>query len=196
MISGTVSLQDMIRFAEENDLLPIHRILLGHDGSMTNLLELLTGGGVELRTLRQGVIPCPRQAAGALQVVAGEPVNERDILMVRSSDGGSLLHARSYAPISRLEPAFKSDLMRADIPIGRIIQKHRIEARRELMGVGLLKEDADLQGLLRQRGPYIWRSYRIITRGKPLITIRESFSTSLCMERIPEAVKKSGNQTS
>jgi beta-ribofuranosylaminobenzene 5'-phosphate synthase len=143
---------------------------------MTNLLELLTGGKVQLRTLKQEVVPSPVGPANLLQIGEGESVNERDIIMVRSSDEYPLLHAKSYTPISRLGPGFKSDLMRADIPIGKIMDKHRIEARRELIGVGLLETDESLEKLLHRSGPFIWRSYNIITREEPLITIRESFS--------------------
>jgi beta-ribofuranosylaminobenzene 5'-phosphate synthase len=146
---------------------------------MTNLLELLTGGKVDLQTIKQEVVPSPKDPADVLHIDEGDSVNERDIIMVRSSDGYPLLYAKSYAPISRLEPDFKTDLMRADIPIGRIMEKHRIEARRELIGVGLLETDEFLEKLLHQPGPFIWRSYNIITREAPLITIRESFSGSI-----------------
>ncbi len=160
-------------------LLPIHRILLGHDGSMTNLLELISCCEVTLRTIKQSVIPCPREAADLLAIDVGEPANERDITIVRSSDGSPLLYARSYTPLSRLKPAFKADLMRADIPIGKIMQKHRIEARREILDVGYLSSDRRLEELLARPGPYLWRTYNIITQGKPLITVKEYFPASL-----------------
>jgi beta-ribofuranosylaminobenzene 5'-phosphate synthase len=152
---------------------------------MTNLLELITCGSVELRTLGQKIVPCPEMASRLLQINVFEEVNERDIIMVRSSDGYPLLHAKSFTPISRLDPTFKSDLMRADIPIGKILQKYRIESRRELIDMGLIERDERLRELLRCKGPYIWRSYNIITRDLPLITIRESLPTSLYLQ--PEA---------
>jgi beta-ribofuranosylaminobenzene 5'-phosphate synthase len=160
-------------------LLPLHRVLLGHDGSMTNLLELITCGDVTLRTIKQSVVPCPQGAADLLEIDVGEPVNERDILIVKSSDGYPLLYARSYTPLSRLKPAFKADLMRADIPIGKIMQRHRIEARREIPAVGYLESDRRLEALLARPGPYLWRTYTIITHGKPLITVNEYFPISL-----------------
>ena len=36
-------------------------------------------------------------------------------------------------PVDRLAPEFRDDLMKADIPIGRIIERHHIEARREIL---------------------------------------------------------------
>ncbi len=165
--------------SSSHGLLPIHRVLLGHDGSMTNLLELISCCEVALRTIKQSVVPCPREVAALLAVDVGEPVNERDIIIVRSRDGSALIYARSYTPLSRLKPAFKADLMRADIPIGKIMQRHRIEARREIMDVGYLSSDCRLEELLACPGPYLWRTYNIITQGKPLITVKEYFSASL-----------------
>jgi len=165
--------------SESYRLLPIHRVLLGHDGSMTNLLELISCCEVMLRTIKQSVVPSSREVADLLAVDVGEPVNERDILIVRSRDDTPLLYARSYIPISRLKRAFKADLMRADIPIGKIIQKYRIEARRDILDVGYLSSDRRLEKLLAYPGPYLWRTYNIITHGKTLITVKEYFSASL-----------------
>ncbi len=165
--------------SNEYALLPIHRVLLGHDGSMTRSLELATGGKLALRTIKQEVVPCPPDAAQLLETVPGEPANEREILMSNSLDGRPLLHARSYTPLSRLKPHFRADLMRADIPIGRIMQEHRIEARREVLEVGCLTTDPGLEALLEQPGPYLWRTYNIVMEEKPLITITESFAIRL-----------------
>ncbi len=159
-------------------LQPIHRVLLGHDGSMTELLELISCCEVTLRTIKQSVVPCPPEAADLLAVAVGEPANERDILIIRQSDGSPLLYARSYTPLLRLEPAFKDDLMRANIPIGKIMQKYRIEARREILDVGYIDNERNLEELLARPPPYLWRSYNIITQRKPLITVKEYFSTS------------------
>ena len=160
-------------------LLPIHRVLLGHDGSMTSLLELISCCEVAIRTIKQAVVPCPSEAAGLLAVDIGEPVNEREIIIVRMTDDLPLLYARSYTPLSRLKPGFKTDLMRADIPIGKIMQRHRIEARREILDVGYLESDRQLEVLLARPGPYLWRVYNIITHGKPLITVKECFPVAL-----------------
>jgi beta-ribofuranosylaminobenzene 5'-phosphate synthase len=160
-------------------LLPIHRVLLGHDGSMTSLMELISCCEVAIRTIKQLVVPCPSEAADLLAVDAGEPANEREIIIVRKTDDLPLLYARSYTPLSRLKPVFKVDLMRADIPIGKIMQRHRIEARREILDVGYLESDRQLELLLACPGPYLWRVYNIITHGKPLITVRECFPVAL-----------------
>jgi beta-ribofuranosylaminobenzene 5'-phosphate synthase len=165
--------------SNSHGLMPIHRVLLGHDGSMTSLLELISCCEVAIRTIKQSVVPCPSEAAELLAVDVGEPANEREIIIVRQTDDLPLLYARSYTPLSRLKPVFKADLMRADIPIGKIMQRHRIEARREILAVGYLERDRPLEVLLACPGPYLWRVYTIITRGEPLITVKECFSVAL-----------------
>lgn len=176
------------RMSSRYGLLPIHRVLLGHDGSMTRLLELIFSCNAELKTIAQCVVPCPSKAARLLGTAPGEPVNERDIVIVGGSDASPLLYARSYAPLSRLRPAFKADLMKADVPIGTIMRRYRIEARREILTVGLVARSRRLRNLLAQPGPYLSRTYNIITEEKPLITISEFFPASL-FSALPKAVK-------
>lgn len=173
------------RMSRRYALLPIHRVLLGHDGSMTRLLELIFCCTAKLKTIGQSVVPCPSKPARVLEIATGEPVNERDIVIVRGSDALPLLYARSYTPLARLKPAFKADLMRADVPIGTIMRKHRIEARREILTVGLVGKSNRLRGLLGQPGPYLFRTYNIITGEKPLITISEFLPASLFSARLP-----------
>lgn len=170
------------------DLLPIHRVLLGHDGSMTRLLELIFCCKAELRTIAQSVVPCPSRTARLLRIGRGQPVNDREIAIVRGSDALPLLYARSYTPLDRLKPPFKADLMRADVPIGTIMRKYRVEARREILTVGLVAKSRRLHGILSQPGPYLYRTYNIITEDKPLITISEFFPASL-FSASPKAVK-------
>jgi len=146
---------------------------------MTRLLELVFCCKAELKTLSQLVVPCPSNAAKLLQVSRGEPVNEREIIIYRESDAQPLLYAKSYAPLSRLKPQFKNDLMRADTPIGTIMQKHKIEARREIIDVGLMPTSTWLGRLLGLEGPYLFRTYNIITEERPLIVISEFFAASL-----------------
>jgi beta-ribofuranosylaminobenzene 5'-phosphate synthase len=165
--------------SKSHELLPLHRVLLGHDGSMTSILELISCCEVAIRTIKQSVIPCPSEAANLLAVDSGEPANERHIIIARMTDGSPLLYALSYTPLSRIKPEFKADLMRADIPIGKIMQRHRIEARREILDVGYLERDSQLEKLLGCSGPYLWRVYTIISQGKPLITVREYFPVAL-----------------
>jgi beta-ribofuranosylaminobenzene 5'-phosphate synthase len=161
------------------NLSPLQKVLLGTDGSVTRLLELATGAPVEIRTIHQEVIPADRRCADRLACTEGEPVNHRVVDLLNSRTGDLLIHAVSDTPLSRLSPGIRDDLMRADIPIGRILREHQIESRREITGVCVQFPEID-PGLT---GPQLSRQYRIIHQRLPLIHIEESFSCHAFRER-------------
>ena len=67
--------------------------------------------------------------------------------------------------------------MKADIPIGRIIRQHRIEARREILNACVSPASAESGKLFSicPHEPILGRQYHIIHNGKPLIFIEEQF---------------------
>jgi beta-ribofuranosylaminobenzene 5'-phosphate synthase len=164
---------------------PIQKVLLGTDGSVTRILELATGAPVEIRTLHQEVVPADRSCADRLDCREGEPVNHRVVDLLNTCTGEVLIHAVSDTPLSRLTPGIRDDLMRADIPIGRILLDHQIESRREITGVCVrfpeIDPGASAQGT--PPGPHLSRQYRIIHQRLPLIHIEESFSCHAFRER-------------
>ena len=161
-------------------LSPMQKILLGTDGSVTTLLENALGCEVTVNTLSQEVVPADERVASSLAIQAGEQVNHRIITLNDRETGKALLYAVSDTPLSRLDPSFRDDLMQADIPIGRIMQKHHLEARRELEEVRACRADPAISRILGifRHEPLLSRKYHIITGGKPLIAIRETFPYS------------------
>jgi len=166
-------------------LSPLQKVLLGTDGSVTRLLELATGAPVEIRTIHQEIVPADRRCADRLDCREGEPVNHRVVDLLNSRTGNVLIHAVSDTPLSRLSPAIRDDLMRADIPIGRILLEHQIESRREITGVCVQLPDTDPGAPTpgKPPEPHLSRQYRIIHRGLPLIHIEESFSCHAFLDR-------------
>jgi len=156
---------------------PVQKILLGTDGSVTQLLESVTGKNVVIRTLVQKVIPADREIADNLSIAEGDPVNYR-IVEIRTGDTGDvLIYAISHTPLSRLSPEFRDDLMKADIPIGRIIKQHHIEARRQILNARVLQATDETGRIfsIARKEPVLSRQYQIIHAGKPLIFIEEQF---------------------
>jgi beta-ribofuranosylaminobenzene 5'-phosphate synthase len=118
--------------AQVGRISPVQKFLLGTDRSVTQILESIAGKKVVIRTLVQKVMPADRAAADNLSIAEGDPVNFRIVEIRTEESGDVLIYAISHTPINRLSPAFCDDLMKADIPIGRIIKQHHIEARREI----------------------------------------------------------------
>jgi beta-ribofuranosylaminobenzene 5'-phosphate synthase len=154
-------------------LSPMQKFLLGTDGSVTQILEAITGKQVVIETRVQKIIPADPITAERLGINEGDPVNYR-IVEIKTTGGKVLIYAISHTPIARLSQKFKDDLMKADIPIGRIIQNHRIEARREILDawVSPASEEAGRIFSVCCHEPLLSRQYRIIHDGKPLIFIQ------------------------
>ena len=125
-------------------LSPMQKVLIGTDGSVTNLLGMATGHSVSITTRVQDVVAADPEAAVALAIEAGDEVNHRIVELKDSVTGKVLIYAVSRTPLRRLAPEFRQDLMRADIPIGRILSRHRIESRREITDARVVQAGTDL----------------------------------------------------
>jgi beta-ribofuranosylaminobenzene 5'-phosphate synthase len=158
-------------------LSPMQKFLLGTDGSVTQILEAITGKKVMIETLMQKIIPADPKTAEHLGISEGDPVNYRVVEIKTAGSREVLIHAISHTPIARLSSDFRDDLMKADIPIGRIIQSHRIEARREILNarVSPATDEAGRIFSIAKHEPLLSRQYRIINGGEPLIFIEEQF---------------------
>ena len=165
-------------------LSPMQKFLLGTDGSVTQILEAITGEQVVIKTKLQKIIAADPITAERLGISLGDPVNYRIVEIKTAASGDVLIYAISHTPIARLSPEFKNDLMRADIPIGRIIQNHRIEARREILNARAspASKEAGRIFSLCNHEPLLSRQYRIIHKGEPLIFIEEQFPYNRFLE--------------
>jgi len=165
-------------------LSPMQKFLLGTDGSVTQILEAITGKQVVIETQVQEIIAADPTTAEHLGITQGDPVNYRIVEIKTAASREVLIYAISYTPIARLSKEFKDDLMKADIPIGRIIQNHRIEARREILNARVFpaSEEAGRIFSICSHEPLLSRQYRIIHGGEPLIFIEEQFPYNRFLE--------------
>ncbi len=143
------------------------RICAGTDGSVTLLLELLTGKTVKVVTLEQKIIKATRDIAKLLEIDVGDDVNSR--LVTLNADGTTYVLAKSLAAVKRMPSAVSSDLMRANIPIGRILREHKLETRRDILKMEIVSRDffGDI--------PVLSREYNIIYNNRILMWINECF---------------------
>jgi beta-ribofuranosylaminobenzene 5'-phosphate synthase len=155
------------------------QLLLRTDGSVTTLLEVLTGKPVVVTTLLQQVVKADTDQAVDLDIAEGDNINYRVVVLKNEDDDRPLIYAESYTPIGRLQKDFRHDLMKADIPIGRIMTQRKIESRREIRSVEetLNEELSDLFGVPHNI-PMLSRTYNIINHGMVLIRITETFPST------------------
>jgi len=152
---------------KRSDIPACLRICAGTDGSITQLLEVLTGKKVKVETISQDVVKATPEIAGLLEIETGDDVNDR--LVTLKVDDIVYVLAKSLAPINRMPQAVRADLMRADIPIGRILREHKLETRRDILKMEIVHRD--FFGEL----PVLSREYKIIYNNAVLMWINECF---------------------
>lgn len=151
------------------------KILLATDGSVTTILDVLKGT-VNINTLSQEFRPANTQISRELDIEKGELVNYRVVIIGTDEP---LIHAISYIPLNRINNNFKEDIIRADIPIGRILKKHQVESRREIKSVDVEEPSADIQSIFNTDSLMLTRTYNIIRQDQILIRIKETFPATL-----------------
>ncbi|MDD1733089.1 MAG: chorismate pyruvate-lyase family protein, partial [Methanothrix sp.] len=73
-------------------LSPLQKMLLGTDGSVTGLLEVVTNSPVEVKTLVQRVMPADELVADELEIRPGEEVNFRVVLLQKRDSQEALVY--------------------------------------------------------------------------------------------------------
>ena len=160
---------------ELGSLSSAQKILLATDGSVTTILDVLKGH-VNIRTLVQEFREADEEAADLLDIQVGDTINYR-VVVIEGEE--PLIYAVSMIPLERLDNDFKEDLIRADIPIGRILRKHNIESRREIKTVSLEEGEAEMVDIFKNNVPMLKRTYNIIHKDQVLIWLMETFPYSL-----------------
>lgn len=148
------------------------KILLTTDGSITAILDVLYGK-ISLFTIDQHLEPADEFHAKLVNVDAGEKINFREVIMHKK--GKPLIYAISHIPLSRCNENMCSDLISADIPIGRILKNYSIESRREVNCIYIEKPNARLQELYHTEEDMLAREYVIISDENILMWIKEVF---------------------
>ena len=144
------------------------RVCCGTDGSVTFLLEIMTRKPVTVTTESQYTVKADKEMAALLEVEEGSEVNDR---VVRLSAGDTVfVQARSLSPLKRMPETMKEQLMRADIPIGRILRSHNLETRRDMGELEILEGESTFDGI-----PVLSRSYKIVHDNNVLMWINERF---------------------
>lgn len=157
------SLEIVKKLEKEKELNLLEKILAVTNGSVTQILEICLGQSVKIHTINQNVKKAGK-IADKLGVSVNSKVNFREV-EITDQNGNFLIKAKSWTPLKRLEAGFKEDLMKADTPIGKLLIKHKIEARRELLDVGIYEGK-------------IKRTYNIIRNNEVLMRIEETILIS------------------
>lgn len=155
------------------------KILLTTDGSITAILDVLYGK-IDLITLDQHFEVADEEHAKLVDVEVGTEINFREVMMHKGGD--PLIYAISHIPLARCSREVCADLIRADIPIGRILKNYNIESRREIRKIYLEIPDEKLISLFKTEEEMLAREYVIINNDEVLMWIKEVFPISYFTE--------------
>lgn len=172
-------LRKLRKLEKETELTPVQKILLITDGSITRILEAVRGEDIEVITLVQEVVKSDARFAEIFGIPEGAEVNHRIVWLKDSRD--YLVHATSYCPLTRLDERFRTDIMKGDTPIGKIMKEHLMEARREIRELSTVRAAGALAAKFNiiEGTTLIKRNYDIIYMDQVLLNITEVFSNAI-----------------
>jgi chorismate-pyruvate lyase len=161
--------------SESSDL---RRMLLDHPGTVTHLLETLTGEVIVADVLRQYSIRA--RSDNGLGVTVGHPMTQRMAVLRGRTTDLPYLYAESRFLPERLPEAAQIQLLRSNAPIGRVLVAHGLKSKREVLPQ---PGPAGREGLSVMAGfssEVVWsRAYRLIIDELPVFAIREWFLGSV-----------------
>ncbi len=183
---------------------PFLRALLVTDGTVTKMLEAYFWEPVVVDTLRQEFITAEAEIPW-IDIAAGDRIMVRRARLRGADSGKHYAHAFSVIRTDLIPPVFRQRLIDREIGIGALIRDSGLESYREVMEVGVEVSPDVRSGLgPAERGTLdqdptsdmsrtanghpegsdgisggVFRTYRIIIAGAPVILISETFPLQL-----------------
>jgi chorismate-pyruvate lyase len=170
-----VGLPDPMTASESSDL---RRMLLDNPGTVTHLLETLTGELIFADVVRQYSIRA--SSDNGLGVTVGHPMTHRMAVLRGRTTDLPYLYAESRFLPERLPELAQVQLDRTNDPIGRVLVAHGLKTGRQVLPQpGPVGSDA-LSVIAGFSSEVVWsRAYRLIIDELPVFAIREWFLVSV-----------------
>ena len=152
------------------DLSSIERILLGTDGSITSILEILFGE-IHIKLLKQKY----GKSSSKMQNIfkSNASLNKRQVMIYAHQT--PLMYAKSFCDLSLLPNKAKEAIEIGKMPIGRVLDYFKIESRREILSINCKNMNKKYRTLFDCNGKILMRKYVIYHAQKPLFHIQEVF---------------------
>jgi len=157
---------------------PFLRALLVTDGTVTKILEAYFWEPVEVQTIQQKFVAAERPIEW-IQVDTGDRILIRRARLSGVDTGVEYATAFSVIRTQLIPETFRRQLVDREIGIGVLIRDSGLESYREVLEVGIEPAKGDGITVIPQRSELVFRTYRIIIDGQPVILITESFPLAL-----------------
>lgn len=153
----------------------LQRVLLNTDGYVVRLLQACYGETVRAADRVQLTEPMSPDD-DEFEPAGAEPVLRRAVLLRGARTGRVYVAADSAVALDRLDPGMAEKLLSTDEPIGRLLAAYRVETFREFRQVGRARAGTLGQWFgLDCDAELLFRSYRMISAGRPIALITEYF---------------------
>lgn len=151
------------------------RLILSTDATVVRLLEAcfgerVTTAGLEQTTTRG--LPTDVE----LELTGEETVLRRATLLQGCETERNYVYAETTIVLDRLAPSMRDALLATSEPIGHLLLAARAETFRELVRTGRTPAGPRASALgLHSTDVLLFRSYRIIVQGRPVMLVTEHF---------------------
>lgn len=181
LIIGVMSSVDILATLSRMDFLsyePFHRALLATAGTLADLLEAIFMERMQIIKVSQETKPADATHA-ELELKPDDPVIERKVLVCGQVSQTCYVYAESLIAANHISEELRTDLLESDLPMNRLWMKHRLETFQEFRFVS--SQPAGVAIARRfgctEHATVLVRTYRVISGGRPIMTITEYFPT-------------------
>jgi chorismate-pyruvate lyase len=163
---------------EPSRLSAFQRILLTTNGTLTEILEAYLSEPIQVVKLFEKII-ATKQDISPLDLKAGSEVIERKVLLQGKISRKNFIYAESRLAADRLELKFRDELLKSQIPMGRLWLEHKIETFKEIIDSSQeLAEDLSNYFKIQREDRMLSRTYRVFSNHQPIMMITEKFPES------------------
>jgi len=172
---SAIELFEHLRGIDAAGLMPLQRILLITDGTLTEILEAHFLERIELVKISERLLRGSELSAD-VPTNADERVLERKINLRGEKSRTLYVYAESFVFVDRLDPSFQTELLETNIPLGRLWLGHRLETFKEIVGIACRSagERAKYLGCA-ENAPVLGRIYDVFSAGQLVMRIAENF---------------------
>lgn len=164
---------------EPSSLSTFQRILLTTDGTVTEILEAYFLENINVIKLAEGLVSTEK-VIPVLELEKGSEIIERKILLRGKISRKNYLYAESVIVPDRLDVRFKDALLKSQTPIGKLWLQYKVETFKEIVDTGKEPSENLANYFLVEKGEKIlFRTYRVLNNGKPVMMITEKFPENL-----------------
>jgi chorismate-pyruvate lyase len=160
---------------EPSNLSPFQRVLLTTDGTLTEILEAYLQETIRVIKLSEFIISTTQDIL-PLKIFSGNNVIERKVLLQGKISKKIFIYAESIIVLDRLDEKFKDELLKSQIPIGRLWLENKMETFKEI--IDLRQESAENFSdyfHLNKGETMFSRTYRVFSNHQPIMMITEKF---------------------